>query len=108
MPRAWAAFIRLKGDRHTMSTQVILEFPSDLPEEGLHDSEVMKKGKQTIVMEMLRKGVISQGRAAELLETDRHTLFDLMGEHHIPVIEMTDDKLKEELSKPIGPFGAGR
>ena len=91
-----------------MSTQVILEFPSDLPEEGLHDSEVMKKGKQTIVMEMLRKGVISQGRAAELLEIDRHMLLDLMGEYHIPVIEITDDELKEELSKLIGPFGAGR
>ena len=80
-----------------MSTQVILEFPSDLPEEGLHDAEVMKKGKQTIVMELLRKGVISQGRAVELLEIDRHTLFDLMGEYHISVIEMTDEELKSHM-----------
>lgn len=91
-----------------MSTQVILEFPSDLPEAGLQDSEVIEKGKQTIVMEMLRKGVISQGRSAELLEIDRHTLLDLMGEYRIPVIEMTDDELKEELSKPIGLSGTDR
>lgn len=89
-----------------MSRQVILEFPSDLPEEGLDDPEVKKRGKETVVMELLRKGVISQGRAAELLEIDRNTLFDLMGEYHAPVIEMTSDELNEELNKPIGPSGA--
>ncbi|RJP33932.1 MAG: hypothetical protein C4527_03500 [Candidatus Omnitrophota bacterium] len=84
-----------------MSTQFVLEFPSDLPEEGLRDFEVKEKGKQTIVMELLRKNVISQGRAAELLEIDRHRLFDLMGEYHLPVIEMSSDELQEELRKSI-------
>ena len=89
-----------------MSTQVILEFPSDLPEEGLHDPEIMEKGKRAIVLELLRKSAISQGRATELLEIDRNTLFDLMAEHRISVIEMTEEELEKELSKPLGQAGA--
>ncbi len=82
-----------------MSVQFVLEFPSDLPEEGLHDYEVIEKGKQTVVLELLRKNMISQGRAAELLEIDRHRLFELMGEYHIPVIDFTSDELIIELSQ---------
>jgi predicted HTH domain antitoxin len=91
-----------------MSTQFIIKFPSDLPEEGLYDPEVSEKGKQTVVMEMLRKSIISQGRAAELLEIDRYALLDLMESYDIPVIEMTSEELKAELSKPVGQFGAGQ
>lgn len=84
-----------------MARQVILEFPGELPQEILRDPEVMEKGKQAIVLELLRQGAISQGRATELLEMDRNTLFDLMAEHHIPVVEMTADELKAELSMPF-------
>jgi predicted HTH domain antitoxin len=84
-----------------MSTQVTLEFPSDLPDEGLHDPEVMEKGKQAIVLELLRKGTISQRRAAELLEIDRNALFDLMAAQRIPTFNMTAEDLRTELSKPL-------
>jgi len=52
-------------------------------------------------LELLREGNISQGKAAELLEIDRHALFDLMAKHDIPVIDMTEKELKEELSKDV-------
>ena len=32
------------------------------------------KGKEAVVLELLRKGKISQGKASELLEVDRHDL----------------------------------
>lgn len=88
-----------------MSKQVVLEFPVELPDEGLQDPEVLGKGKTAIVLELLRKGTISQGRAAELLEVDRHTLFDLMAQANIPGIAMADEKLRQELSKPLGTAG---
>lgn len=80
-----------------MSKQVVLEFPVELPEESLKDEEALKRGKETIVMELLRKGEISQGKAAELLEVDRWTLFDLMDKHNIPSIDMTSEELEREL-----------
>jgi predicted HTH domain antitoxin len=89
-----------------MSRQVVIEFPDELPEEILRDPEIVKEGKTAIVLKMLRRGTISQGKAAELLEIDRHTLFNLMAEHHISAIEMTEKELGEELSKPFGPAGA--
>ena len=83
-----------------MSREVLLRFPVDLPEE-LKDEDVLRKGKEIIVLELLRKGGISQGKAAELLEIDRHALFDLMNKYDIPAISMTDRELREELTKDI-------
>jgi len=74
-----------------MLKQVVLEFPVELPEESLKDREALKKGKETIVLELLRKGEISQGKAAELLEIDRWTLFDLMAKYNIPSIKMSSE-----------------
>ena len=82
-----------------MSKQVVLEFPVDLPEKSIKNKEVLKKGKEGIVLELLRKEEISQGKAAELLGIDRNTLFDLMAKYDIQVIDMSEKELKEELSK---------
>lgn len=84
-----------------MPKQVVLEFPVELPEESLKDKEALKKGKEAVVLELLRKGEISQGKATELLEIDRWTLFDLMAKYEIPVIDMTEEELKRELSKDV-------
>jgi len=83
-----------------MSREVLLRFPVDLPEE-LKDEDVLRKGKEIIVLELLRKKGISQGKAAELLEIDRQALFNLMNKYDVPVISMTDKELKEELTKDI-------
>jgi len=83
-----------------MPREVLLRFPTELPED-LKDEEVLKKGKEAIVIELLRKGVISQGKAAELLEVDRNTLFDLMDKYGVQVIDMTEEELKKELTKDI-------
>lgn len=54
-----------------MTKEVVLKFPVELPEEGLQDQEAMEKTKETMILELLRKGEITQGKAAELLEIDR-------------------------------------
>ena len=87
-----------------MSRDVLIRFPVEVPER-LKDEDVLKKGREAMVMELLRKGEISQGKATELLEIDRNALFDLMDEYDVPVITMTGKELKEELSKNIFPGG---
>lgn len=84
-----------------MPSQMVLDFPADLPEESLQKKEVLKKIKEAVVLELLREGEISQGKAAELLEINRWDLFDLMAKYSIPAINMTEEELKEELSKEI-------
>lgn len=59
-----------------MTKRVILEFPDELPD--FDNQDVIQKGKEAIVMELLCQAEISQGKAAELLEISRYDLFDLM------------------------------
>jgi predicted HTH domain antitoxin len=84
-----------------MPKRLVLEFPVEFPEEGTLNKKALKKGKEAVVLELLREGKISQGKAAELLEISRNNLFDLMAKHDIPVMDMTEEELKEELSKDI-------
>ena len=86
-----------------MSRDVLLRFPVEVPE-GLKDEDVLKKGREAMVIELLRKGDISQGKAAELLAIDRHALFDLMDKYDVLAVNMTGRELKEELSRDIS-FG---
>jgi len=81
-----------------MPKQVVLKFPVELPEESLQDKEVIRKGKETIILELLRKGEISQGKAAELLAIDRHTLFVLMAKYDIPIANFPPEELQRQLT----------
>ncbi len=80
-----------------MPKQIVLEFLVELPEGGLKDKEILKKGKAIIILELLRKGDISQGKAAELLEIDRHTLFDLMAKYDIPMANFPPEELQRQV-----------
>jgi predicted HTH domain antitoxin len=57
--------------------------------------------KEGAVFELLRKKKISQGKAAELLGIARDELFDLMAKFEIPVIDMSEEELKKELTKNL-------
>jgi len=88
-----------------MSRRLVLEFPKDVPEEDLKDKEVLMKAREGAVMELLRKGKVSQGRAAELLGINRHDLVDLMAKYDIPVFEATSEELKEGLKNLKSALG---
>lgn len=87
-----------------MSRQVIIEFPDELPEEVLHDPEILKEGKITIVLEMLRRGTVSQDRATELLEIDQHTLANLMAEYRVPMIEVAETETESPTATTAGAW----
>jgi predicted HTH domain antitoxin len=85
----------------TVLKKLVLEFPPEVLEEDLQDRDVQMKAREGAVMELLRKGKLSQGRAAELLDISRNDLFDLMTKYDIPVTNMSQDELKKELSKQV-------
>ena len=82
-----------------ISRKLVLEFPEEISEKDLEDEDVRRKSKEGAVFELLRKKKISQGKAAEILEMTRNELFDLMAKFEIPVIDMSEEELRKELTK---------
>jgi len=83
-------------------------FEVDLPEEvvdgfGWQEAEVPHRMREALVMELLRRHAISQGKAAELLHVSRWDVFDIMGRYQVPAIDLTSDELKHELAKDVPP-----
>ncbi len=71
-----------------------LEF--ELPDEvlaHLRDEDIAMKAKEALVMEWLREHHLSQGKAAEILDIDRHALFDFMTKYQVSVIDLTEEEL---------------
>ncbi|MBI4330558.1 MAG: UPF0175 family protein [Chloroflexi bacterium] len=79
-----------------MPKQIVLEFPTELPERSARDKGALKKGKEAMVLELLRKGQVSQGKAAELLEIDRWALGDLMAKHDVPMANFPPEELRRQ------------
>lgn len=77
-----------------MPSQVILEFPVDFPGKSVQDKKALRKAKESMVMELLQRREITQGKASELLGIDRHTLLDLMAERNIPMANFSPEELK--------------
>lgn len=77
-----------------MPRKIILKFPVELLD--FDDQDVINKGKETIVLELLRMGKISQGKAAELLEISRYDLFDLMVNHDIHMSDFPPEELQRQ------------
>jgi DNA-binding NtrC family response regulator len=88
-----------------MPRQVDVRF--ELPDEvasNLRDEDLAAKVKEAFMMELLREHAISQGKAAELLGIDRHTLFDMMAKYEVPVVDMTPEELRQEFQRADALF----
>lgn len=74
---------------------------TEIPEE--HRAAAQRKAHEAFVMELLRQGDISAGRAAELLGVKRSRLSELMYEYNISPFDdtMTLEDLQREVSDCI-------
>ena len=77
-----------------------LELPDEILEH-IRDDEIVAKAKEALIMELLREHIISQGKAAELLNISRHNLFDLMNKYRVPAIDLSEEELQQELRQPF-------
>jgi predicted HTH domain antitoxin len=83
-------------------------FEVELPEEvvtglGWQEPDVPAKVREALVMELLRRHVISQGKAAELLHLSRWDLYEIMGRYQVPAIDMPPEEVRRELAKRVPP-----
>ncbi len=78
---------------------VQVELPEELWElAGLSPTKASAKVRELLIMELLRRTQISQGKAAELLGIDRWELMDLMGVYEVPSGPQTTAELDAELA----------
>jgi predicted HTH domain antitoxin len=73
----------------------------ELPEElwklaGISAKRANAQFREMLVMELLRRGKLSQGKAAELLGIDRWQLVDVMAAYDVPTTVLTKADLKRE------------
>jgi predicted HTH domain antitoxin len=54
-----------------------------------------------LVLDLLREGQISQGKAAELLGINRYEMLDLMARHKIPSGPQTAEEAEREIEAAI-------
>ena len=86
-------------------TDVEVQFTFTLPiDESFlqHKTDAERKAKEAFVLELLRHGDISAGRAAKLLHISRWDLSDLMSAAGIsPFPELTDEELDVEVETAL-------
>jgi predicted HTH domain antitoxin len=78
---------------------VTLEFPEQLCA-SLHRSprELMEDIRLAAAIDWYNRGLISQGRAAELAGISRSQLLDALAERKIEAVQVTPDELQEEVA----------
>lgn len=94
-----------------MATRTLsLEFPEELVALLGSPEDVAAQAKEALVLELLRQGRISQGKAAALLGVDRWAMLDLMSRHRIlsgPVDAADVRRELADLERFSGPDSLG-
>jgi predicted HTH domain antitoxin len=81
-----------------MATRTLtLELPDELLALLGSPETVAAKVQQALVLDLLRRAEISQGKAAELLGITRWDILDLMALHEIPSGPETAEELQQEV-----------
>ncbi len=82
------------------------DFQVSLPQEvvggfGWEDSEVPRRVREALVMELLRLDRIGESEAIGILGLDRWKLLDLMDRYSVPAVRLTADELDRELATGV-------
>ena len=77
---------------------VDMELPNEMVTYAMPQSKEEQLVRNAMMLyPYIRRGVISHGRAAEILGVFKMDLITLYGELGLPYIEMTDEEIEEEL-----------
>jgi predicted HTH domain antitoxin len=81
----------------TAPRTITIELPGELVAaldtlDGIED-----RAWKALVLDLLRSGEISQGRAAMLLGVTRYDILDLMASHYIPSGPLTAEEMRQDI-----------
>ena len=75
----------------TRKMSIDLELPEELLRDADAEADVARRVRAGVVLDLLRHGLLSQGRAAEMLAVDRWELADVMASHHVPFFDIVPE-----------------
>jgi predicted HTH domain antitoxin len=76
---------------------VTIEVPEELVDEVGSVDALAAQARRALVLDLLREGRVSQGRAARLLGLTRYDILDLMAEHRIVSGPLTAEEVERDL-----------
>jgi predicted HTH domain antitoxin len=76
---------------------VTVDFPEEVVDLLGSREDVSALVRQALVLDLLRNGEVSQGRAARLLGSTRHDILDMMVRYCIPSGPQTVEELREDI-----------
>jgi predicted HTH domain antitoxin len=81
-------------------TSVTIQLPDELPS-SLHRSpiELERDVKLAAAIDWYRRGLVSQGRAAEIAGIARADFIDALAERKIDVVQVEPDELEQEVNR---------
>ncbi len=80
-----------------MKVRFELELPEELRELFVSEEAAAHAAREALVLDLLHRGEISQGKAAELLGVDRWELLDLLAKHGLSALGQTPEELQQDV-----------
>lgn len=81
-----------------MSRIITMEVSDELMKLLGSEEEIAKEAKQALVMDLVRRGKISRGKAAELLGISLWDLPELLCSYNIPWFDYSIEQLEEDMA----------
>ena len=81
-----------------MNARVEIELPRDLLTAlEIPESELGRRAKEWVVLELFQEGEISAGKASEILGLSKAHFLDLLNERRLPYLDASPRELAEEV-----------
>jgi len=81
-----------------MNARVEIELPRDLLTAlEIPESELGRRAKEWVVLELFQEGEISAGKASEILGLSKAHFLDLLNERHLPYLDADPRELAEDV-----------
>ena len=79
--------------------RIEIELPRDLLAAlNIPESDLTRRAKEWVVLELFQEGEISAGKAAEILGTSKARFLDLLDQRNLPYLDATSQELEREVS----------
>jgi len=81
-----------------MSRTITMEVSDELMKLLGSEEEIEKEARQALVMDLIRRGKISRGKAAELLGISLWDLPELLSSYEIPWFDYSKEQLAQDMA----------
>lgn len=82
-----------------MNARVEIELPRDLLAAlEIPESELGRRAKEWVVLELFQEGEISAGKASDILGLSKAHFLDLLNERRLPYLDADPQELAEEVA----------